>query len=366
MSKTTRVGIIGTGGISRAHMNGIKDIPGVEVVALADLKPEITGKFKADFKLGDNVKEYIGWQKLVAAGGLDAVSICTPNGVHCAPAVAALKAGMHVICEKPLAMNAKEGKMMCDAAKASGKTLTIGFQQRFRPDVQYVAKLVKDGVLGDIVYCRTQYLRRRGIPSWGVFGNKKLNGGGPMIDIGVHALDMAHYICGRPAPLTATGACHTYIGNRKPDTTAPWGEWDWKTYTVEDLATGYIRFKGGLSMVIESSFAAHVPETESLAIQVMGTKGGAMIGSAMGSAVGGMAGAGGVRVFTDFHGKMINMQTPWLPGDDCFKVKIQNWIAVCRGEMENDAPGTDGLMVQRLLDGVYNSAEKGRELDISK
>jgi len=354
MSKTIRVGIIGTGGIARSHVNALKEVPGVEITAIADIKPEIVAKFKADLGL-DKAVEYTDWKKLVVDKNVDAVNVCTPNGLHKDNVIAALKAGKHAIVEKPLAMNAKEGALMCAAAKAAKKTLTIGFQQRFRPDVQYIARLVKDGVLGDIVYCRAQWLRRRGIPSWGVFGRKDLQGGGPMIDIGVHALDMAHYICGKPAPLTASGACYTYLGDKKPEATPPWGEWDWKTYTVEDLAVGFLRFKGGLSMTIESSFAAHIEE-EAFRLQVMGTKGGAMIGS----------GITGVKVFTDISGKMVNMQTAHLPNDDCFKVKIKNWIAVCRGEMVNDAPGEDGLMVQRLLDGVYNSSEKGKEVDISK
>ena len=355
MSKTIRVGVIGTGGIARAHVNALKEIPGVEITALADIKADVAAKFKADCQL-DKAAIYGDWKKLVLDKNVDAVTVCTPNGLHKDNVIAALKAGKHAMVEKPLAMNAVEGKMMCAAAKAAKKTLTIGFQQRFRPDVQYIAQLAKDGVLGDIVYCRTQYLRRRGIPPWGVFINKELQGGGPMIDIGVHALDMAHYVCGRPAPLTASGACYTYLGNKKPETTPPWGVWDWTKHTVEDLAVGFLRFKGGLTMVVESSFAAHVEETDIFRLQVMGTKGGAMIGN----------GINGVHAYTDMSGKMVDIQTKWLPGDDCFKVKMRNWIAVCRGEMKNDAPGEDGLMIQRLLDGVYASSEKGKEVDISK
>jgi len=355
MSKTIRVGVIGTGGIARAHVNALKEIPGVEITALADIKADVAAKFKADCQL-DKAAVYSDWKKLALDKNVDAITVCTPNGLHKDNVIGALKAGKHAMVEKPIAMNAKEGKMMCDAAKLAKRTLTIGFQQRFRPDAQYIARLVKDGVLGDIVYCRAQALRRRGIPPWGVFGIKALQGGGPMIDIGVHILEMAHYVCGRPAPLTASGACYTYLGDKKPEATPPWGEWDWKTYTVEDLAVGFLRFKGGLSMTVESSFAAHMEEEDIFRLQIMGTKGGAIIGT----------GANGVKVFTDISGKMVNMQTPWMPKDECFKVKMGNWIAVCRGEMENDASGEDGLMIQRLLDGVYASAEKGKEVDISK
>jgi predicted dehydrogenase len=349
--KTVRVGVVGTGGIARAQITALKKIANVEITALADIRLEACEQVKKDLDL-PAAKALKSWQELVKLPDVDAVTVCTPNGMHRDPVVAALKAGKHAMVEKPIGMNAKEGREMCDAAKKARKVFTIGFQQRFRPDVQFVTRCVKDGVLGDIVYCRTQWLRRRGIPSWGVFGRKDLQGGGPMIDIGVHALDMAHYIAGRPAPIAASGSCYTYLGNKKPEATPPWGEWDWKTYTVEDLAVGFVRFKGGLTMTVESSFAAHIQE-ESFSIQIMGTKGGALIG-----------GPDKVKVFTDMSGKMVNITPSFLPNDDCFAVKMQKWIAVIRGEEKNDAPGEDGLMIQKILDAIYLSSEKGCEVKI--
>lgn len=349
--KTVRVGVVGTGGIAGSQIKALKKIAGVEIVALADIRAEACEKAKQELDL-PQAKVFTEWKLLVTQPDIDAVTVCTPNSLHCAPVVAALKAGKHTMVEKPIAMNAKEGQKMCDAAQQAGKVFSIGFQQRFRPDVQYVTRCVNDGLLGDIVYCRTQWLRRRGIPSWGVFGRKELQGGGPMIDIGVHALDMAHYIAGRPAPIAASGSCYTYLGNKKPEATASWGEWDWKTYTVEDLAVGFIRFKGGLTMTVESSFAAHIQE-EAFSIQIMGTKGGAMIG-----------GPDKVKIFTDMNGKMVNITPAFLPADDCFAIKMQKWIAVIRGEEKNDAPGEDGLMIQKILDAIYLSSEKGREVTI--
>ena len=142
------------------------------------------------------------------------------------------------------------------------------------------------------------------------------------------------------------------MGNKKPETTPPWGEWDWKTYTVEDLAVGFVRFAGGLTMAVESSFIAHIQE-DILSIEVMGTKGGAIVG-----------GPEKVKIFTDMSGKMVNITPAVLPNDDCFAIKMQKWIAVIRGEEANDSPGEDGLMIQKILDAIYLSSEKGREIAI--
>ncbi len=349
--KKVRVGVIGAGGIAGSQIKALKEVEGVEVVALADVRAEACDKIKADHNLPD-AKSFSDWKQLIKEPGIDAITVCTPNILHKAPVIAALNAGKHVMVEKPLAMNAKEGQAMCDAAKKSGTVFTIGFQQRFRPDIQYVTRCVKDGMFGDIIYCRTKWMRRRGVPPWGVFGRKDLQGGGPMIDIGVHALDMAHYIAGRPAPIAASGACYTYMGNKKPETTPPWGEWDWKTYTVEDLAVGFVRFANGLTMAVESSFIAHI-EQDILSIEVMGTKGGAIVG-----------GPEQVKIFTDIGGQMVNVTPSSLPENKSFAIKMHKWIAVIRGEEENDAPGEDGLMIQKILDAIYLSSERGKEVTI--
>jgi len=349
MSGHIRVGFIGAGGIAGTHMGYLKKIKGVSITALADPNRENIEKRVKDHGLGD-AKIYEDYRRMLEEAEVDAVSICTPNWLHYEPTIAALEAGKHVMVEKPLAMNVREGRRMCEAAKKSGKVFSIGFQQRFRADVQYARRLALEGRLGKFLYARAHALRRRGIPSWGVFGQKKLQGGGPMIDIGVHILDMALFIMGMPRPVSAAGCCYTYLGNRKPAATAPWGDWDYKTYTVEDLAAGFVRFKDGSSLTVEASFAAHI-EKDVFAVTIMGTEGGVYVGDE------------GLRFFTDLDGKMVNTVPAFLGNVDAFGRKMEAWIEAIRGA-ENPSPGEDGLIIQSILDGIYESAGKGREIAI--
>jgi predicted dehydrogenase len=236
MSKTVKVGFIGAGGIARYQMSLLKKIEGVEIVAAADVNKAGLEQAAKEFEIGKTMSD---WRDLLRMKEIDAVSVCTPNKLHCEPTVRALAGGKHVIVEKPMAMNAQEAGKMCAAAKKAKKVLQIAFQWRFTPVAQMIRKQVQSGALGDILYVRVQALRRRGIPNWGVFGRKALQGGGPMIDIGVHLMEMAHYVIGGPTPVSASGACYTYHGNKKSNTICPWPNWDHKTYTVEDLAVGF-------------------------------------------------------------------------------------------------------------------------------
>ncbi len=349
-SSTIRVGVIGAGGIADTQVNYLKGIANVQVVALADVRAGVCEKMIEKNGLGA-ARVFHDYNALLAMKDLDAVTVCTPNAMHVDPVVKALKSGRHVMVEKPIGMNAREGALMCAAAKKAGKVFSIGFQHRYRPEVQYVRGLIAEGQFGDIVYARAQALRRRGIPSWGVFGQKELQGGGPMIDIGVHILEMTHYLLGKPKPLAASGTCWTYLGDRKPSATAPWGDWDWKTYTVEDLAAGFVRFEKKIALTVESSFAAHI-EKDVFQTQIMGTRGGCVIGD------------DGLRVFMDMGGKMVNLTPSFIGSADPFKVKMQKWIDAIRGAA-NESSGEDGLTIQRILDAIYTSSQKGREVAIS-
>jgi len=349
MAKRVRVGFVGSGGIAGTHIKWLAPVDGVEVVALAD---PVAGACERHIKTYglDGAKVFRDYKQLLKMKDVDAVSVCTPNWLHYKPTIEALRAGKHVLVEKPMAMTARESAKMCEVAKQTGKTLTIGFQQRFTPAAQFIHRAVEEGKLGDVVYVRAQALRRRGIPSWGVFGRKDLQGGGPLIDIGVHILEVSHYLLGKPKPVAASAACYTYLGNKKPDATSPWGDWDYKTYTVEDLACGFVRFEGGATLGIESSFAAHI-EGNIFATTLMGTKAGATWSG------------GSARLFTDYSGKMVNIEPQAFEKEEGFARKMRNWIDTVRGG-ENQAPGEDGMMVQKILDGLYRSAEAGREVAI--
>ena len=345
-TKKLRVAFIGAGGIAGTHMRYYKEMSDVDMVAMADINKAGMERWATQYGIPDAFTDYNDMLKKVKP---DAVSVCTPNGMHAPATIAALKAGAHVIVEKPLAMNASEGKQMLDAAKRAKRKLVIGFQQRFDAKAQFLKNAVDAGQFGNVLFARVQALRRRGIPNWGVFGRKDLQGGGPMIDIGVHALEVTHYVMGSPKPVAASGNTYTYLGNKPSNVISQWPGWDHKTYTVEDLAVGQIRFENGATLHIESSFVAHI-ETNIMTFQLMGEK------------------AGGtwdpVQLFEDNNGYMVNTEPGWLPKVDIFQAKMRNFVDHVLHNKPTLAPAEHGLMVQKMLDGIYESAEKGKEIRI--
>ena len=369
--KKLRVAIIGCGGIAQSHLAAYQNIPEVEIVAGVDIDanrlavmrdkwgvPE-NALFGADIKTGKTLSQ-TAWRDMLKAMGdkIDAVDVCTPNGVHCQPVVDCCKAKKHAMTEKPMAMNVAECKKMIAAAKAAGVKLSVGFQHRYRPACQALIEARKNGVFGDIMFVKVRALRRRGIPNWGVFGQKKLQGGGPMIDIGVHMIECAYEFMGCPKPVAAMGNTWTYIGNKEDKThvRSMWPGWDWKTYTVEDLAIGQIRFDNGAIMQIEASFAAHIKENEIHEFSAMGTKGGCEFPSG--------------TIFTDQNNTMVNVTPAWTDskGEEwtvLFTKKLQNWVNGCLKGTELDASGEDGLNVQKILCGLYDAAKAGHEVKIN-
>ncbi|MEK7414213.1 MAG: Gfo/Idh/MocA family oxidoreductase [Planctomycetota bacterium] len=355
-TKPLQYAFIGTGMISHAHAKGLallgKD---VEFVAACDPNAASLEKFQAAW--GKHIRTYKTCAAMLRAEKkIDAASVCTPNGMHRDPTIAALKAGVHVIVEKPMAMNAKDARAMQDAAIKAKRHLTIGFQWRFDSRSQMIRKQVDAGEFGKILYVRVQALRRRGIPNWGVFGQKKLQGGGPMIDIGVHCAEMAHFMMGSPKPISANGACWTYMGDKPMKAACMWPNWDYKTYTVEDLAVGNVRFANGAMMSIEASFCAHI-EKDIWNVTIMGEKGGATWETGM--------------VHKDQDGYMWNMTPAHLnkagPEGDWTHVqnlKMKNFIECIRDKKPDIADGEHGVMVQQILDGIYASAKAGKEVKI--
>lgn len=340
-SKKLRVGLIGSGAIAGAHTHYFKQFDDVEVVAACDVNKKALKKFGEKYEVQHL---YPTWKEMLKEVSLDAVSVCTPNGLHCQPTVDALNAGCHVFVEKPLARNAQEGTKMLNAAKKNKKRLLIAFQHRFDGKVQIIRRAFEEGVFGKILFVRVQALRRRGIPNWGVFGRKEIQGGGPMIDIGVHVLEMAHYAIGTPEPVSVTGNTWTYLGNKPSNVCSQWPNWDYKTYNVEDLAVGHIRMKNGTVIHIEASFAAHI-EKDVWGFQIMGEKGGAVYDP--------------IAIFRDDAGAMLNCTPGFVPKVDAFQHKMRHFVDVCLYGKPCDLPAEHGLMVQKMLDGIYTSAEKG-------
>lgn len=337
-----RYGFIGAGGIAGAHMRELARRDDVDIVAMADISEESMQRYRERFGIAS---AYTDWKEMLALEDLDAVSICTPNKLHEQPTIDALQAGCHVLCEKPLADSAAAGARMLAAAKGADRKLVIAFQYRFHPRTRFIRQAFDAGQLGRILFGRVKALRRRGIPNWGVFGRKDLQGGGPLIDIGVHVLEMTHYAMGSPTPTSASADMFTYIGDQPSDQVeSAWKGWDYKTYTVEDLAVGRIRFENGTVLHIEACFAAHIDQ-DVWNFELLGDKGGARWDPP--------------GIFTDEAGHMVNKAPGWLPQGDLFRRKINNFVDHCLHDAPTLAPATDGLAVQRMLDALYRSAEDG-------
>jgi len=348
-NKKLRIAFIGAGGIAGAHMSYLAKFDDVEIVALSDVNEAGMAKHAKAYNVAQTFTDYREMLKKVSP---DAVSVCTPNGMHAPATIAALNAGAHVLVEKPMAMNAKEAQAMCDAAKKNKKKLVIGFQYRFGSNATYLKSAVDAGQFGNIMYGRCQALRRRGIPNWGVFGRKDLQGGGPMIDIGVHILEVTHYVMGSPRPIAAFGNTWTFMGNKKSSVHSMWPNWDHKTYTVEDLAVGQIRFENGAILTIESSFVAHI-EKDVFNFSIMGEKAGGNFDPP--------------QIYKDDGDYMVNQAPAYTAPSgfgDHFQSKMRNFVDHTLHNKPTLAPAEHGLMVQKMLDGIYESAKKGKEVTI--
>jgi predicted dehydrogenase len=266
-----RVGVVGVGGIGRdQHLPGWAKVPFAEVTALADTSPAALERAGAALP---GASRFDDWRDLVDRTDLDVVDICTPNALHAPIALAALQSGKHVLCEKPLATTSAEVTALADAARSAGRVLMTAQQLRFDESARQLKGLVDAGMLGDVYYARAQWLRRRLLPPMPTFTERRLSGGGPAFDIGVHVLDLACWLMGTPEPVSVTATLGTFLAGR-PDLGSEWGEWDRKRLDVEDFAAGFVRFANGAALTLETSWLAFQPERETIRLQIYGTRGG--------------------------------------------------------------------------------------------
>ena len=273
--KKLKIGIIGCGGIANGkHMPALKTLSDrAEIVAFCDIIPEKATEAAEKYGTSD-AKVYEDFRELLKDGSIDVVHVCTPNRSHCEISVAALDAGKHVMCEKPMAKTVADAQLMLDAAKRSGKKLTIGYQNRFRKDSLFLKKACDRGDLGDIYYAKANAVRRRGVPTWGVFLNEYEQGGGPLIDIGTHALDLTLWTMNNYEPKSVMGQTYKKLNNQT-NTGNAWGDWKPEEFTVEDSAFGFITMKNGATIILESSWALNSLDVGEAKTVLCGTKGGA-------------------------------------------------------------------------------------------
>jgi predicted dehydrogenase len=350
--KELRVAVIGLG-MGRGHVKGFTEYDRSTVAAICDLDEQKLARVGEQFGV-DEAGRYTDYRAMLKEADqleLDAVSIALPNALHAPVAKAAFKAGLHVLCEKPLAISATEGRAMLRAAEQAGRTLMVNLSYRFRPQSQALKRMVDAGEIGDIYYGRTVWHRRRGLPGFGGwFGQKKLAGGGPIIDLGVHRLDLAMWLMGNPRPTAVSAATYGVIGPRLAKEQK-------KTFDVEDLGAALIRFDNGATLILEASWAGFSEKKEDMVTQLLGTEGG-LVQRNVGQNYDFEA-----KVFTEKGGSLwsADLQQTLVPEPSAYQDFAD---AVLEGR-EPLAPGRHGLDVQLILDGIYKSAQRGQEVKLA-
>jgi len=339
--KRLRVGVVGLG-MGKAHIEGWREHPQVDVVAIAD--PDA----KRLAEMGDKYAiegRHASLEAMLAAERLDAVSIVTPNKFHKAQTLAALVAGCHVLCEKPMAMSAAEGREMLAAAKAAERRLMINFSYRFSAQSRALKAQVDAGVFGDFYFGRSVWHRRRGMPGFGGwFGTKALSGGGPLIDLGVHRLDLALWLMGYPKPVWVMGSTYDPIAR---EAAARAG----KTYDVEDLAAAFIRFDNGATLALEASWAANIQEAELMETRLLGTKAGLLQKNLNEGYV------FDAHIFSELNGAHFDMHLN--PPTAKAPSAMHDYADAILNDRPHPAPGEQGLLVMEILDAIYESARSG-------
>jgi predicted dehydrogenase len=356
MSKKLRYGIVGCGGIANGkHLPSLSKSADVEVVAFCDIIPERAKKANLDYA-GGNGKVFTDYKELLKES-LDAVCVLTPNSSHCEITVAALNSGKNVMCEKPMAMNYKEAQEMIAARDESKKLLTIGYQSRYRPDSLYLKQECESGALGEIYFAKATAIRRRAVPTWGVFLDEEKQGGGPLIDIGTHALDLTLFMMDNYEPAYAVGTTYHKL-NKDKKTGNAWGDWDPKKFTVEDSAFGFIVMKNGATIILQSSWALNTTEVREAVTSLCGTKAGADMPKAGELLINGVKNgrqytltpdlkAGGVAFYAGASAK---------PED----IEAQTFADAIRGKGKLYVLPEQAAAVTKILEGIYISAKTGK------
>lgn len=348
--KKLRVGIIGAGSISHEHIQAYQKMPHVELVALCDINAEQLEKMATLYHVPET---YTTKEALLENAAIDAVSVCVWNSAHAECAIAALDAGKHVLCEKPMATTVEDAKAMQAAAEKNDRLLMIGFVRRFGNDAKIIMDFKEKDFFGEIYYGKATYLRRHGNPE-GWFGDKSRSGGGPLIDLGVHVIDLLTYLLGKSRPISVYGATFQKLFNR-PDVK------DKQSYIsstpgeiicdVEDLASAMIRFENGAVISIETSFSLNVNNDEQK-LELFGTKGGASLNPSL-------------ELSTNLNGYMADIQLKMptaLSMDGLFYNEVNHFVECLLEGTSCLSPAEDGVMITQVIEAIYQSATTGHEV----
>ncbi|MDO9542544.1 MAG: Gfo/Idh/MocA family oxidoreductase [Kiritimatiellia bacterium] len=347
-----KVGIIGLGAIGSVHADAYHVSPDAEITVVCDISDARLAEIGNKYNVKQRLKDYRDLLKT----DIDAVSICVGNVLHREVAVAALKAGKHILLEKPMAMNAREAAEITAAGKKAKKVIQIGMMWRHSQQAMVIRDYIQKGLFGDIYHLRTVMIRRRGIPGLGGwFTTKSASGGGPLIDLGVHWFDVAMHISGLWKPTQVSAMNYAKFGKdmRNYRYISMWaGPPNYNgTCDVEDYSVGLVRFGKKASMAFEIAWAANMEGTQS--IDILGSKGGARL----------LCG-GPMSIFTEHNGQIVNMSPLINDSSNKYHRQADIFIKACRGECPPAATAEEGLTVMKLIDAVYASGKSGREVTI--
>lgn len=343
-----RVGVVGLGWAGRTHAESFQALPGVTVVAIAGKEAELAAQVANTLGIPAT---YPDWTDMLDAGGLDAVSIATPNSLHLPIAVAAMRAGLHVLCEKPLASNAEDAATMVACAEETDRVLETVFNHRNRGDMAVLRQTVAEGHLGDIYYAKAAWMRRRNYEIRGWFANREAAGGGPLIDLGVHMLDMLLTVMGEPKVTRVTGSTYAALAPRWLQAQGR----DPAAWQVEDLATGMLHTADGATMLLEASWAVHGPyANDDMSIHLHGARGGASV--RVQDYV-----LGPVHLYHDVAGQ--SAESVISPGVSTGHATVaRDFVEVVRGGDWSGHRGHTGLVRSQIISALYESARTGAEV----
>ena len=341
--KKFNIGVIGCGYIAKkAHFPNIASKYNLCAVSDTDLSraEAVKKEYGAEYVFDD-------YKKLLALKELDAVHICTPNNLHAPIALEALEAGKHVLVEKPVATTVKDAEAIYRKAREKKLKAMSANCFRYLTEGSILKSFIDSGRLGEIYYVNVKAMRRRGIPPHGVFTNKALQGGGPLIDIGVHQLDLAVYLLGNPRPARVTGQIWTKIGNTPGHAWAERGPWDHENYDIEDLACGFVHFDNGVVMNVEASFAANIKE-DIFRVSLMGTRGG--------------ADSRPLAVWTEDCGVLLDAVPHYVPVTNFYAAEIDGFYKAVEEDTEVPVKPEESVNVLKIIEGIYESSRQGKEI----
>ena len=361
-----KVGIIGCGGIAnQKHFPALKNNSDLnEIVAFCDIIVERAEKACAEFG-AKGAKVYQDYHDLLADPEVEIVHICTPNVSHSEIAIAAFEAKKHVYCEKPMSHSPIEALKMVEAWKKSGMQFTVGYQNRFRPEVQNLHAACQAGELGDVYYGKAHAVRRRGVPTWGVFMDKAQQGGGPLIDIGTHALDITLWCMDNYDIDSVTGSVFYKLGGLQQATEGNlFGPWDPSTYEVEDSAMGFIKMKNGATIHLEASWALNILESREASTTLCGTAAGAEIHSGM------SYGKNELIYNRGRNGQLMEETLSPVGGVAYFgggggeegTIDCRQWLEAVQNGTQPLVKPEEALVVTQILDAIYQSAKEDKEI----